>query len=189
MLPTLEFFFGEFERLWDSRGRLSPQAHGGRLRSYRREWSMWGAHILTGIAQLTGVRWKEKMLECQVRAANSDGSADGPLCVPGYKDPTQFVDILTHELIHVNISYAPREGEQGFELRLRRHPHIVRQHVLVHAVHGILLKRLFGEERYLRERVWARTRPDYDRAWRIAEIKGFERVTEEFRSFLKIKAA
>ena len=59
-----------------------------------------------------------------------------------------------------------------------------RTHIVVHAIHAVILKKLFGERRLNREKDAIRI-PEYQKSWVIVERDGHDKIISKLTLGLK----
>lgn len=142
-------------------------------------WAQDGVQILKAIEDESGFTWRRQEVICYVTAG-----------VIPFSDPLTLnlrsnIDTVTHELIHCILSEPEnrKKWDKGWgviEDKYTEEPHIVKVHIIVHAIHTPILKKLFGEERYATERD-SMHNPNYARAWEIVERDGYESIVAAFQ--------
>lgn len=153
------------------------------VRKLEGEWRKYGQKILKEIARATKLQWHERDITCYVTAG-----------VIPYSDPLTLntrsdVHTISHELIH-RILDEPENWKKikknWFDL-MKKYNHEAektRGHVIVHAIHGIILGNLFGEKVLEKEKEVVKD-PLYIRAWELADRDGYtqivQRLTKGFR--------
>lgn len=169
-----------------NRRKRYPSAHAIRRRivAYRRSWKAHESEILTGICRATGVGFEENIIRVHV-VGRAPRSVSYPLVTYATHAPSEFVDVLTHELIHhiitenakrVNFFPAITPFTRGKSMT-------VNVHVLVHAIHQyIYLDVLKDPSRLRRNLEWAQRHPPYRAAWKIVEKVGYQRILKRLRA-------
>ena len=153
-----------------------------KVQELQKEWDEWGSKILAEIASISRLQWHEKEIIVYLTGG-----------VRPYSDPLTLnlrstIDTLTHELIHRILTEPEnwRLFKNSWEELMQKYsqePEKTRTHVIVHAIHTPILKNLFGEERYQKERN-SMTSPDYVRAWEIVDRDGYEDIIKELTAEL-----
>lgn len=153
------------------------------LRRLSREWIRHGSKILKEIAKTTKLKWHEKEIVCYITAGVFPYS--DPLTLNLYSD----IDTLTHELIHRILSEPENERriQKNWRMLMKKYRQELpktRTHVVVHAIHGAILKSLFGEKRS--EKVKKRVVSlQYIRSWVIVDADGYENIIKGLTVGLK----
>src|SRR3989344_7105226 len=123
-----------------------------------------------------GLKWKEKNIRCYVVGRNQ--SFSDPLTVRIQKNKNDFVDLLTHELIHQLQSQNNKITKKWWKYASKKYegePKITLNHVLLLAVHKKILIEIFNKNRF-RRNVKRTAFPDYKRSWKIVEEEGYENI-------------
>ena len=149
----------------------------------KKEWVKNGPKILKEISKITKLKWREKEIVCYVSTG-----------VTPYSDPLTLnlksnIHTLSHELIHRILS-EPENNKlidknwmkfmKGYKNELK----VTRVHIVIHAIHAILLKNLFGNKVLEEEKASVKDK-NYIRAWKIAEKVSFKSIVEQLNSGLR----
>lgn len=150
-------------------------------------WKNKEKKILTEIAKITGLKWREKKI--RVYLVGKCIPFSDPLTMPPYKDKDEFIDTLTHELIHQIQMQADDKLwkkwwayiKQNYGKELRK----TKSHILLHAVHWEIYLRLFNK-RHLEENIKKSSRNEpYRKAWEIVQKEGHENIIKKFKELTK----
>ncbi|TAK57492.1 hypothetical protein EPO17_01815 [Patescibacteria group bacterium] len=148
--------------------------------------SLWLQHsgtILGGIATILKLQWYTPQIKCYILNAVIGHSFSDPLTVQYFKTPEEYIHTLTHELIHCilienqNQSIIKKSWE-NLIAEYKSESRVTRVHIIVHAVHEIILKKLFPEQ-LEKEKVKV-DNPHYIKSWEIVDRVGAEKVVEKF---------
>lgn len=147
------------------------------VKKMQREWLKHGDIILKEIAHASKLKWHEKEIICYVTAG-----------VIPYSDPLTInllsdIHTITHELIHRIISEPEnwRHIQIGWAKLMKKYKSEspqTRTHIVIHAIHGIILRKLFGEKVLEKEKQTIK-RSDYIRAWELADQEGYENIVKQ----------
>ncbi len=153
------------------------------VRKLMRSWDKDGHMILRSIERHSGRRWHQR--EIPVYVSYSVRPFSNPLTLSLKKDVTVMVDTLTHELIHRILSepqnWKQIENNWNRLMRIyRKESPIARTHIVVHAIHELVLLELFGQKRLVRERQEVKN-PAYRRSWKIVERDGAAEIVRQLR--------
>lgn len=153
------------------------------VRKVEKEWSKHGAKILNEIVRVTKLNWQEKEIVCYITAG----------IIP-YSDPLTLnlrsdIDTLTHELIHRILSEPEnwkriKSSWTKLMKKYKDEPQKTKTHIIVHAIHAAVLKKLFGEKRLKREKKVVLD-PKYIRSWAIVDVDGYGNIVKELTQGLK----
>ena len=188
MIPKVEFRYSMvYDRIWMKGEPKSREFMLKYINDVAKLWRKKENKILYEMQKITGLKWKEKRIICYV---NSRGrSFSEPLTVIYNKDKNDFVDTLTHEMIHqIQIQGAKNFPEWVGYLK-RKYPNgnpIFLRHILLHAVHKRLFLELFDKKRLNREIKSHQPYPDYKRAWDVVEEEGYENIIKDFKRVMKL---
>ena len=153
------------------------------LRKLEKAWAVHGERILSEITKVTKLNWHEKEIVVYVTAGVVPYS--DPLTLDLYSD----IDTLTHELIHRILSETDNWKHVKFNwIKLMRKYRVeadtVKTHIIIHAIHAVILKNLFGEKRLKKQKELVLD-PDFIRLWVIAEAGEFENIVKELTQGLR----
>lgn len=142
-----------------------------------KEWVRYGEKVLKEISRITKLDWQEKEIVCYVTAG-----------VIPYSDPLTLnlrsdIDTLTHELIHRILSEPEnwkRIKSNWIRLmkKYRNETQKTKTHIIVHAIHATILKKLFGEKRLEKAKKTVRD-SKYIRSWTIVDADGYGNIVKE----------
>lgn len=148
-------------------------------------WKINGDAILKELSKVTGLKWKSDVI-CYVVGRCRPFS--DPLTISVYdKHPDQFIDILTHELIHQLFTQdgnfkKSKKAWNYLEKKYNKESLRTRNHIPVHAIHTHIYLKFFNKKRLERDIKWATSFQDYKRAWEIVEKDGYKNVIQNFRT-------
>lgn len=173
-------FYSE-EKEWPSCKKLE-----GNIVRIEREWQKKGELVLKEMSKISGLKWREKNIDCYVVGKCMPFSF--PLTIMAYKDhPIDYtVDVLTHELVHQLFCQGDNEKQsykawEYFYKRYKAEEFNTIIHIPVHAIHYHIFMKFFGEKRLKREMDSMNRFPDYKRAWDIVLEEGAENIIAEFK--------
>ena len=89
----------------------SPKSIEKTIMKYRRLWKKYESIIPAEISRISGLRWRQKIIYCYVVGHTTSFSE--PLTLSVFKSDQEFVDTLTHELIH-QLEYQNWDRIKGF---------------------------------------------------------------------------
>src|SRR3989344_1287100 len=150
---------------------------------------LWGGiekRTLGELSKISGLKWKENRIRCYVIGFCRPFS--DPLTMKLYPNKKDFVDTLTHEMIHqIQIQNKEKIGKwfDNITSNYGKETRVTRNHIFVHAVHSKLYLALFDEKRLNRNIRRDKENPDYYRAWEIVRKEGYQKIIDEFRGMIK----
>lgn len=163
----------------------SPQEVLKYIKIVEEEWEKEKDKILPEISKITGLPWQENYIYCYI--VGRCRPFPFPLTLPIYTEDVQdFIDVLTHELIHrffVPETTKSRVGDAWdySNQKYREESRVTRMHILVYAIHSAIYFKFFGEERILNNIKRIKSRPDYKRAWEIVQKEGYKNIINDFQ--------
>lgn len=138
--------------------------------------------ILSEVSKLTGLSWREKEVICYVIGFGR--SFSDPLTLRLYENKQDFIDTLTHEMIHqiqIQNQVINRKWKNYIETRYKKETQTTRNHLLVHAVHYKIYLKLFDKKRLNRDIKNCDKYPDYKHSWEIVREEGYDNIIKKFR--------
>lgn len=158
---------------------------------YRKAWAPFERRVLKGMCETTGLAFRQNIIDVYVAPwfyAFSD-----PMVIGVIHEPDDFVDTLTHELLHrlltdnTSIPYENSHLLEWEKLFGKGHSFKTLVHIPVHAIHkAIYLDILKAPERLERElhsleneKGWDTT--DYLKSWEYVEEHGYEIIIQKLK--------
>lgn len=197
MIPKVSFIFSpgynrRFKTHQDVQKRLkeenllypSPDEIKNYIVKVEHEWRKKENSIYKEISKITELKWNEKLIKCYVIGFGT--SFADPLTVRVHKNKNDFIDMLTHELIHqifLQNSYKTNRWWKRTREKWNKETFSAKSHILVHAVHKHVYLKIFNKNRLSKDIKKAqRTKAiDYKRAWEIVRNEGYQSILEEFK--------
>jgi hypothetical protein len=144
--------------------------------------------ILKTISEISGLKWTEKAVICYVIGFGRCFS--DPLTVRLYENKDDFIDTLTHEMIHqmhiqnIKKSLKWKKYLQG---KYNNESIITRNHIFLHSVHYHLYLKLFNKKRLNRDINFCKKVrvEDYVRSWQIVQKETPEAIIKKFKEVTK----
>lgn len=150
-----------------------------RIHEYRDAWHLKEERILSGLIEALDVNFYLPVIDATIAPMVTPFST--PLTLSFKPEPDEFIDILTHELIHIlisdnkeQISFYPSVQRNWPEQESK-----VIAHIMVHALMEYVFRDLLDEvSRIERNIVNCTSNPPYAKAWKIVEEYGYKGVIE-----------
>ncbi len=142
-------------------------------------WQKDEKRILEEISRFTKLKWGDRDILCYI-VGNCIPFSDPLTMGTNYDEPSDFVDMLTHELIHEILDEADKSCWEYIYRKYKKESQKVKNHIPVHAVHSHVLLTLFGKERLEKSIKFLDRLPDYKRSWDIVLRDGYENIIENF---------
>lgn len=140
-------------------------------------WSKYGQMVEDILEDITGCKFKEEKIDCYL---NSRISVSHPFCLKFNSDDERMKDTVVHELIHILFkqnNLASSRGAQMFKSDFENEHVLTYNHIILHAIHLIIAKRLFPERV---ERIQQKKNPHYLRSWEIVNQYGAENLVKKY---------
>ena len=142
MIPKIEFvYFPTYDEIWlKPKEKFSSKFVDKYLNSIEKIWKKEGKNTLEYISKISGLKWKEKKIKCYFISGGRCFS--NPLTVRYFKNKNQFIDVLTHELIHQMQSQNSKNWVkwwQYFSKQYSNESKLTQRHIFLHAIHYQLL--------------------------------------------------
>lgn len=155
-----------------------------RIKNYRQEWEKNEKKILDGICDILSLNFIRNKIDVYIVSGNPRQLSDPLIIKSGFK-PDEFVDTLTHELIHKLFEdntpkIPPRILEEMFPNETQK----TRNHVIVYAVLKHIYLDVLNDKMRLERNIKNSKQHDthdYARAWEIIEKEGYGELIDEFK--------
>ncbi len=193
-IPKIEFVCSWiYYKNWEEWVKLNPRLRNQPYPSYDRvlkyakkiepKWRKVERKILTELSKATNLQWKKEPILCYLVGRCVPFS--DPLTIHvSYKTDNEFIDVLTHELIHQLFIQNYRITEPVWNYLGKKYKNEsvnTQNHIFVHAIHQHILLKLFTKKRLERELAWAQKLPAYKKSWDIVETEGHENLIKVLR--------
>ena len=181
MIPKIDFVYsGVYDGIWlKPKNKLDQKFIKKYFNSIEKIWRKEGGKILKEISKISSLKWKEKKVKCYFISGGRCFS--DPLTIKYFKNKNQFIDTLTHELIHqIQIQNADWDKWKKYH-KYGKESFKTQSHIFLHAVHYKILSNLYGrnrlEKNIRRHNKWK----DYKKAWEIVIKETPEKIIKEFK--------
>jgi len=199
MIPKIEFVYSNIynegyrtseniQRVLKKENKKYPSSSKiiGYISKVEKIWRKQEKKILAEIAKITGLKWKEEKIKCYVIGFGR--SLSNPLTVKLFKNLNDFIDTLTHELIHQIQSQNKnkyKKWRRYLDKTYKKEVEVTKRHIFLHAVHKMAYLDLFDKKRLKRNIKRDDIKPDYKRSWEIVQKEGYENIIKKFREIIK----
>lgn len=160
-----------------------------RVVTYNNEWSKYEHKILNALCDITGLNFNRDVIDVYIVSGNPRQFSN-PLVIKSGFLPSEFVDVLTHELIHRLFTLSGVSKKVTCSEKYLNESDLVKNHILLHALLKYLYLDILNEPERLKNNISrskAHSTNDYARAWEIVETDGHMNIINE--SAIKIKTA
>ena len=158
------------------------------IKTIEQLWRKEERKILSEISKISGLIWKEKEIICYV--VGHAGCFSDPLTMKLFENKTDFIDTLTHELIHqiqTQNQKINKKWKEYVQKKYKDESIMTQNHIALHAIHYKLYLKLFSKNRLKRDMNFSKKvkAEDYIRSWQIVEEKGAENIIKKFHEVTK----
>ncbi len=169
---------------------MSSETLQERIGQYKEAWSQYETQILEAIHRITDLQFTSSRIDVHV-IKNFWRPFSRPLVISAKCDPDEFIDVLTHELIHMlfvqnaaKIDVVQAWSDMYPDIQEQK----IRSHVVLHAIHKIIyFDELKAPYRY--ERNYTRNTTSgsggYVAAWDRVAKDGHKETIEKFKTYYK----
>lgn len=156
-----------------------------RIENYRKEWSKYETKILKGICDVLNLEFKRNVIDVYIVSGNPR-QLSAPIVIKSGFSPDEFIDSLTHELIHTLF------GDNGervpifiWDEMFPGETNSVKSHVVLHSILKYIYLDILKDEKRLERNIDTSKKHntnDYLRAWEIVEKEGYLEIIKKFKS-------
>jgi hypothetical protein len=158
------------------------------VHAYQKAWAPFEAQILTAMTELLDLDFRQNVIDVYI--APWFNAFSDPLVIGVTKQSDEFIDVLTHELIHrllIDNKMSPHDSlfaDEWYTLFGKNHSFNTLIHIPVHAVHeAIYLDVLKMPERLERDKqnVTNSDNTDYIQAWEYVDTHGHDIIIDQLK--------
>lgn len=152
-----------------------------RIKNYREEWKKYEKEILDGMSDVLKMDFKRNIIDVHIVSGNPR-QFSRPIIIKSGLSLDEFVDTLTHELIHVLF----QDNNDIFPVKILSNmfpdeSELARNHIITHSVLKHIYINILKDETRLEKNI-TRSKDhgtnDYSRAWEIVEERGYRELIE-----------
>ena len=153
-------------------------------------WKRYEYRILKGICEILDLKFDHSVIDVIVDPCWPEGESS-PIIVSSKLPADQFIDVLTHELLHALFHNNRKKlnTDKIWDVMFpTAWPRLTKIHVLVHAAHQyIMIDVLKDSRRITREIKTMRNHPDYRTSWEYVQKEGYLKIIARFKKFYRLK--
>ena len=169
----------------------APLKIAQQVERYRRAWKRKEMPLLQALQKALGLQFSHNRIDVYIVGRGQ--SISNPVVISSRREPDEFVDVLTHELIH-RLLAENREGSDVLRIVNRcfkGESRSTKIHIAVHAVHAFLyLDVLNAPDRLKRDVEQCKALPPaYSRSWHIVQEAGYKGIIDLLRKTSTEKTA
>lgn len=176
------------ERGWNNWIPPTQEEIFKKIEDYKNEWSEHEARILKSMCAILGLEFKRNAIDVYIVSGNPR-QLSAPIVIKSGFTPDEFVDSLTHELIHALF------GDNGkivpisiWDEMFPGETKLVKSHAVVHSVLKYIYLDVLKDDKRLEKNIAGSKKHDtndYFRAWEIVDEKGYTEIIKKFKSKIK----
>ena len=159
-----------------------------RIENFKKEWSKHEKIILEAICGILEMNFTQNVIDVYVVSGNPRQFSD-PIILTSTQPPKEFVDSLTHELIHKlfqnNVDIFP------WKILPKMFPdesNLTKNHIITYAVLKYIYLDILKDKSRLEKNLKRSSKDihkDYDRAWEIVEKEGYMELIKKLKDKIK----
>ena len=156
-----------------------------RVKKYKEEWAKYENKILDGICKSLGLNFSQNIIDVRIVSGN-DRQFSNPVVIKSGFEPDEFIESLSHELIHRLFSDNVQNVVAG-KIFLEMFPdknELARNHIITYATLKFIYLDILKEKERLAKNIERSSKssfPKYSRAWKIVEEKGYGELINDFK--------
>lgn len=162
----------------------SPEEFKEKVEERQALWGASGDMILNGMKKLTGLDFNEKIIDVYIVHGFHRAFSD-PLVVSVKYSSVEFVDVLTHEIIHRLLTDNTDHIDVSAWIRNKFKDVDNTQainHIFVHAVHEAIYRDvLYDPHRFEADVINCQKFPGYKLAWEVVSKFGYKNIISDFK--------
>lgn len=162
------------------------------IEDYKKEWKIYEERILTGLLKLLPIKFLHNVIDVYIVSyyPRHRGISE-PMIIRGDLEPNDFIDILTHEMIHFLSSNKIQSNVYTIKILEEMFPEEkdlkARNHIIIHAIQKYILSDVLKDDnRCLKNAKKDSHNPSYKKAWDIVEEKGYMEIINEFKNKIEL---
>ncbi len=155
-----------------------------RVENYKKEWSEHGLNILQGLIDVAGLEFHRDVIDVYIVSINPRQFSN-PIIIKSGFSPDEFIDVLTHELIHRLLVLNRIKKGSLIGDKYSDETDIVKNHIIVHALLKYIYLDILKDSSRLEKNILRSKNhgtSEYFRAWEIVENDGYKNLIEEFKN-------
>lgn len=171
-------------RTRDRKGKYpAPAQIVKQVERYRRAWKRKEMLLLQAMQKVLHMSFSHNWIDVYIIGRGQ--SISNPVVISSRREPEEFVDVLTHELIHRLLAENREEVDflRIVNRRFKSESRSTKIHIAVHAVHYFLyLDVLNAPHRLKRDVEYCKALPHaYSRSWQIVQEAGYKSIIDLLR--------
>ena len=160
-----------------------------KIRDYKKEWIKYEKKILYSLYSITGLNFNRDTIEVYIVSVNPRQFSN-PIIIKSGFSPDEFVDVLTHELIHRLLVINKIKKKTIIDNKYSNEPEIVKSHTIVHALLKYIYLDILKDKKRLEKNILRsknHVTNEYMRAWEIVKKENYIKLIKKFKKNILIK--
>ncbi len=160
-----------------------------RIKNYKNEWSLFETKILQSLCDILNMEFKQNIIDVYIVSGNPRQFSN-PIVIKSGFHPDEFVDVLTHELIHKLMTQNTDKAPVSIlsEMFPKEKSQIIKNHIITHAVLKYIYLDILKDESRLKRNINKSKKHStngYVYSWEIVEKEGYKEIIEKFKNKYK----
>lgn len=154
-----------------------------RAKHYNKLWAIHGHKILRGIVRATGLSFKRNWIDVHVVSLHSRPFSS-PIVIKSRYSDTDFINVLTHELIHCLFSDNKGLINSIIPWVPLDKCDTCNDHVFLHAILEYIYVDVLKSPAHLKRNIQVSSTPGnegYATAWKIVRGNSYQKIIKEFK--------
>lgn len=158
-----------------------------RVKKYKEEWVKYEKKIFEGICDMLGLNFSQNIIDVHIVSGN-DRQFSNPVVIKSGFEPDEFIESLSHELIHRLFSDNVQNVVAG-KIFLEMFPdenELTRNHIITHAILKFIYLDILKDKEKLEKNIARSSKSsfsEYKRAWEIVDKRGYKELIAEFKNY------
>ncbi len=174
---------------WDKWTAPTKEKVLQKTKELREEWKQYEKEILTAVYKITELEFKRNIIDVHI-VSGSPRNMSKPLIISAHEPTENFVNTMTHELIHKLFSdnIHGKVYRNIFIDMFPKETTTTQSHVIVHAILKYIYLDVLKDENKLKENLIKSKKHstnDYARAWEIVKKEGYLNLIEKFKKITR----
>lgn len=169
---------------WNNWVPPSKEEINQRVENYKTEWAKYEKKILKGIIKITGLDFKNQIIDVHIVSGNPR-QISNPLIIKSGFLPDDFIDVLTHELLHRLFTLNKIKKEIMVSEKYIEETETVKNHIIIHALLKYVYLDILKDDLRFRKNIEGSKKhrtDEYARSWNIVEKEGYMELINEFKN-------
>lgn len=150
---------------------------------YKNEWIKYESKILTGIQEITGLHFERNYIDVFI-VSLSTRSFSRPIVMKSRYSLMDFINVLTHELIHCLFSDNDTLVKDSF-IVTHENP-ITSRHIVIHAILKYIYVDVLKESQRLECDIKFCWSEGYKNAWKVVQESDYLKIIDDFKKRMKV---